>query len=133
MKTASKIVLTCIMLVLFAGMTFAQNSQATATPVKKAGTTIAAPGKFIDENKNGVCDNHESKIPGTPGKNFVDKDSDGKCDLCGHTGACKGSGDCKGSGPGCGKGCSKAAGKGNCGQGNQHRNGCCAPGTGSKK
>ncbi|HNY01642.1 MAG TPA: hypothetical protein PKG48_03590 [Bacteroidales bacterium] len=130
MKTASRIALTLLLLVIFAGTTFAQTS-AAATPVKKAGTTMATQGKFVDKNNNGICDNHESKTPGTPGKNFVDKNGDGKCDLCGSAGPCKGAGNCPGKGPGCAKSCGQGAGKGNCGgAGYQHRNGsCCVSGT----
>jgi len=127
MKTASKIVLTFMLLAFFSGTTFAQNAAAAGSPTSPDKAAVTQ-GKFIDNNKNGICDNHESKTPGAPGKNFTDKNGDGKCDLCGSAGPCKGSGNCQGKGLGCGKGNGQGAGKGSCcGSGFQHRNGCNTP------
>lgn len=77
----------------------------------------ATNGTFVDKNKNGVCDNHESKM-GTKGKcgNFTDKNNDGKCDKkdtnckkdSKSNGNCLGAGNCNGNGfkhkHGCGSG-----------------------------
>lgn len=122
MKTAFRTFLIFSTLVIFTSMTFAQVAS-TVTPAKtSSGQATASPGKFVDNNKNGICDNHESgKL--CNGKKFVDKNGDGKCDNCGATGKCKGpcctegqkNGNCYGNGQG----------KGNCcGQGHRHRNGC---------
>ena len=124
MKTASGIFLTLALVLFLAGTTFSQETSTAKTTTKQ---TTAAPGKFVDTNKNGVCDNHEAKGAGAQGKNFVDKNGDGKCDNCGTTGNCKGTG--YGNGPKNGAGCGKGQGKGNCcGQGRKHRGGCSGQG-----
>ncbi|MCX6303386.1 MAG: hypothetical protein NT040_00305 [Bacteroidetes bacterium] len=43
------------------------NSQVTQT------STNAAPGNFVDNNKDGVCDNYQSRIKNGHGANSVDK------------------------------------------------------------
>lgn len=76
----------------------------------------ATNGTFVDKNKNGVCDNHESKM-GTKGKcgNFTDKNKDGVCDNKAEN--------CKANGKANGKG--NCLGAGNCnGNGNKHKHGC---------
>lgn len=126
MKTASRIFLTFSILVFFAGMSFAQVASTTVPAKTSAKSATAAPGKFVDTNKNGICDNHEGKGAGAQGKNFVDKNGDGKCDNCGANCQGKGAGNCGPKGQGCGKG----QGKGNCsGQGHQYRNGCSSQGS----
>ncbi len=131
------------LIAFFSTTLLAQNQTGSATPVKSTGKTVTTTqGKFTDENKNGVCDNHEAKAAGAPGKNFVDKNGDGKCDNCGSTGTCKGGqGNCggKGAGAGCGKGngagCGNGGGKGNCcAAGHQDGKGCGASaGCGAKQ
>ena len=125
MKTAFRILLTFTVLVFFSGMTFAQVASTTAPAKTSAKQVTAAPGKFVDANKNGICDNHEAKGPNTQGKNFVDKNGDGKCDNCGGTGKCKEAGKCGAKGQVCESSCTKGQGKGSCcGQGTRHMNGC---------
>ncbi len=123
MKTASRLFLTFSLLAFFGSMAFSQVAS-TAVPAKTpTKSSTVAPGKFVDNNKNGVCDNHEGKGANGQAKNFVDKNGDGKCDNCGASVPCKGSGNCGSKGQGCGTG--KGQGKGNgCGQGHQYRNGC---------
>jgi len=133
MKTASRIFLSLALVLFLAGTTFSQESSTAKTTTKQ---TTAAPGKFVDTNKNGVCDNHEAKGVGTPGKNFTDKNGDGKCDNVGKSGTEKGVG-C-GYGPRNGAGGGKGQGKGNCcGGGHQYHGGCSnqgsAPATQPKK
>jgi len=127
MKTASKILMTMGLVVLFAGYTFSQGTS-TASPAKdtqKTQTTATAPGKFVDTNKNGICDNHEGRAQTGKGANFVDKNGDGKCDNCGAVCTGNKKGNCCGQGNqhrnGCGQGQGKCSGKG---QGFQHRHGC---------
>ena len=130
MKTVFGILLTFIMLVFFTGMTFSQTAS-TAIPAKAtAKSTTAAPGKSADANKNGICDQRDAKGCCPQGKNFVDKNGDGKCDNCGTAGKCKEAGNCSGAkGKGCGSVCGKGQGKGNCcGQGNQGPKGCSGQG-----
>jgi len=121
MKTASRIMLTFILLVFFTGISFSQVAT-NATPASTK-SVVATPGKFVDANKNGICDNHEAKGSGAQGKNFIDANGDGKCDNCGTK--CKGTMNCGPKGNGCANSCSKGKGKGNCcGGGQQHRYGC---------
>ena len=133
MKTASRILLTFGLLVFFTGTTFSQVAATENASSPETKSVTASPGKFVDTNKNGICDNHEAKVAGGQGRNFVDKDGDGKCDNCGCQGNCKGNGNCVGNGNCCHKGqcCGegKGAGKGNCcGQRHQHRHGCIGQG-----
>lgn len=123
MKTASRILLTFSILVFFTGMTFSQVASTTTPAKTSTKSATAAPGKFVDTNKNGICDNHEGKLTGAQGKNFVDKNGDGKCDNCGTAGKgancgtagkCKEAANCGPKGQGCGTACGKGQGKGNC-------------------
>ena len=129
MKNASKILMTMGLVVLFSGFMFAQGTTPASSSKDNQKAQTFSPGKFVDNNKNGICDNHESVAKAGKGVNFVDKDGDGKCDNCGTT--CKGNkkGNCCGVGNGCGKGQGAGCGKGQgagCGkgQGQQHRHGC---------
>jgi hypothetical protein len=126
MKTASRILLSLGLILFFAGMTFAQVASTTTPAKTSTKQDVTAPGKFVDNDKNGTCDKHDAKGTCTQGKNFVDKNGDGKCDNCGCTGKCDGTG--------CGKGqknaaeCGKSQGKGSCsGQGQKQGNGCAKP------
>jgi len=105
MKTLSRILLTFAAVLFIANLTFSQNT-AKAQDVQKATTTVSGTqGKFVDANKNGVCDNFEARGKAVKGANFTDKNGDGVCDNRTAMG--------------------KGQGKGNgCGQGYQHRHGC---------
>jgi hypothetical protein len=119
--------------VLFA-FTFTSNNLSAQTQEKtdkatvKTEQTQPTQGNFVDKDKNGVCDNHESKMKTGKGANFVDKNGNGVCDNkntnCKKDG--KGNGNCTGKG------------NGNCnGNGYKHRNGCghgsgCGKGTPAK-
>ena len=130
MRSLSGILFVTAILVFFTSQGFSQSSSLSDIQ-KKEVTTGVIPGKFVDNNKNGVCDNFEAR--NTEGKcaNFVDKDSDGKCDNRQNAAPCKGKGNCCGKGKGniCtqGKGNCSCCGQGNsngCGKGHQHRRGC---------
>ena len=91
-------------------ITTQKGSQVTPT------TTNTAPGKFVDNNKDGVCDNYQAKMKNGRGVNFVDKNGDGICDY--RLNAVQGRGNQNGFG-----------------MGNQHRRGrnqgtCCRGGNG---
>lgn len=119
MKTASRIFLTFILLAFFSGMTFSQ-AAATDNSAQTDTKSVTAPTDKSDISKNSCC-----AKPAMQGKNFVDKNGDGKCDNCGTTGKCKGTGTCNGKGQGFGSGCGKGQGAAKCGgQGHQHGN-CC--------
>ncbi len=114
---------------LIISQVYSQNAQENKTQ-KDAGTSQTmnspAPGKFVDNNHDGVCDNHQAKMKNGKCSNFVDKNGDGICDK---KAACQG----KCNPNGCGMGCSqKGQGQGNCGGGgcgHQHKNGCGHQGT----
>ena len=80
-----------------------------------------APGKFVDSNKDGVCDNYQARMKNGHGPNFVDKNGDGICENQENAG--------QKEPKGCGMGHQHRHGQadGNCskiGNGYQHRNGC---------
>ena len=126
MKTASRIFLTFTILAFFASVSFAQVAATASTAKAPAKSAIDAPGKTTDAAKSGTCANHAAKDACAQGKNFVDKNGDGKCDNCGTTGKCKEMANCGGAAKckeasncgaksqGCGTGCGKGPGKGNC-------------------
>ena len=125
MKTLKRItVLMAIMsFIVFQG--FSQKATTTNSQQnlqnKQNGTNIA-PGKFVDNNKDGVCDNYQTRMKNGRGVNFVDKNGDGICDNR------QNAGQGKGNPKGCGIGCQhrNGQGMGNCcgyGCGNQHRHG----------
>lgn len=125
MKTVSRILLSLAMVVFFACMGMSQIASTTTPEKKDAKAAVNAQSKIVDANKNGVCDNFEAKKAGAPGKNFTDKNGDGKCDTQGNNGKCNGN--CCGTGTGNGNCSGKGQqGKGGCGNGHQHRNGGCS-------
>jgi len=117
MKTVSRILMTLTLVLFLSGITIAQKEATVKTDPKTTQTVKTTPGKFVDANKNGVCDNFEARGQATKGANFIDKNGDGVCDNRGTMG--------------------KGQGKGNgCGQGFRHRHGkgngnCCGRGQGS--
>ena len=120
MKTVKRITVLLAVLIFASYQGISQN---TATTQKNAqATTKVTPGKFVDNNKDGVCDNYQAKGNSGRGANFVDKNGDGVCDNRGNFG--KG----RGNSNGCGKGYQhrNRQGHGNCcgiGNGYQHRHG----------
>jgi hypothetical protein len=122
MKTLSKILLTLTAVILVSTLTFAQNTAAKNEVQKMKQTTSNQQGKFADANKNGICDNFESRGQTVKGGNFIDKNGDGVCDNRSIAG--------QGKGKGCGQGFQHRHGKGNgscCGQGRGYGQGkgCC--------
>jgi hypothetical protein len=126
MKKLSGLILTALFLAFFSGQALAQSATTT-----KDDQTIKQPtanqncGKFVDNDKNGVCDNYEARGKDGKGANFVDANGDGVCD---HNPDCKGK--CNGQ-----AGCCK--GQQNCGQkkaeqGCQHRHSCSGQCVGQK-
>jgi hypothetical protein len=85
-------------------------------------TDKTSSGKFVDNNKDGVCDNYRVRVKNGQGKNFVDKNGDGVCDNR------QNAGQKRGNPNGCGMGYQHrhGQGKGNCcgnGYGYRHRHG----------
>jgi hypothetical protein len=125
MKTLKRITVLMVIMSFIAFQGFSQNVSTTNKQKNAQGsqTTVnTAPGKFIDNNKDGVCDNHQARMKNGTGANFVDKNGDGICDN--RSNASQG----RGNPSGCGMGNQhrQGQGKGNCcggGCGNQHRHG----------
>jgi hypothetical protein len=118
MKTNLKVLFVSTFMVFTFSHGFAQdtqNSTAAATP-----TETSVQCKFVDNNRNGICDNHELKGSASQCTNFTDKDGNGICDNCpknsssGQNANChgnqngknciQGQGNCCGRGPCAGKG-----------------------------
>ena len=130
MKKLSGILFVTAIFAFFTSQGFSQTNSSSDIQ-KKEVTAGVTPGKFVDSNKNGVCDNFEVRATNGKGSNFVDKNGDGKCDNRQNAANCKKNGNCcgKGKGNACNntKGNGLCCGNGNgngCGKGQQHRNGC---------
>jgi len=126
MKNATKILLTALVIFFFTGQTFSQSATTgVSKDVKKETSSTTQTGKFVDTNKNGICDNWEANHKdgkNCPNYNDCCKGKAG-ANCCGKANVncqstCKGQGNCgKGQGQaGCGKGQ---------GSGCQHRHGQC--------
>jgi hypothetical protein len=124
MKRLSGIILTVALTLFVIGQVSAQST--TATPAGDQETKQNC-GKFVDENKDGVCDNHAAKCNDGKSANFVDANGDGICDHHADGTACKGNGNCcKQDGQdkqNCCNGPKHCEGSGK-GTGDQHRHGC---------
>jgi hypothetical protein len=121
MKTLKRITVLMAIMSLFAYQAFSQNvstSKSQGDPQKTQTASAATPGKFVDANHDGICDNYQTRLKNGHGANFVDKNGDGICDNRQNGG--QGKGNCTG-----------------CGMGRQYRNGhgngnCCGNGCGNK-
>ena len=91
MKRLSEIILTLALMLFVIGQVSAQNP---ATPSADNQETKQNCGKFVDNNKDGVCDNQAAKGNDNKGANFVDANGDGICDHHADGSACKGNGNC---------------------------------------
>ena len=119
MKTLKRITLAMALMSLIFSQAYSQKVPANKTEKDaRASQTMnaPAPGKFVDNNHDGVCDNYQSRIKNGHSANFVDKNGDGICD----------------NRPNAGEGRGNPNG---CGMGNQHRHGhgqgnCCRGGNG---
>lgn len=70
-----------IFMFLFSGQFIsAQEKENTQTAKAVAETNDFVPGTFVDDDKDGVCDNYESRVENGYGRNYVDEDKDGVCD-----------------------------------------------------
>jgi len=123
MKTLKGIVFLMAFMSFVVSQGFSQTAPVATAQKNTAATTKSTPGKFVDNNKDGVCDNHQAKMNTGKCANFVDKNGDGKCDDC--KGSCQG----KGKANCCGTSAKNCAGqgKGNCaasGCSGKHKNGC---------
>jgi hypothetical protein len=125
MKTVKRItvLMTILSFIFFQGVS--QNLSTTSKQKISQGSQTTAkttPGKFVDNNKDGACDNYQARMKNGHGANFVDKNGDGICDNR------QNAGQGTGNPNGCGMGYQNrhGQGKGNCcggGYGYQHRHG----------
>jgi len=119
MKTLKRITVLMAIMSFIGLQGFSQNVSASSDKQNLQGSQTSAnfaPGKFVDNNKDGVCDNYQARVKNSQGRNFVDKNGDGICDNRQYTGKGKGNPNC-------------------CGMGYQHRHGqgrgsCCGNGYG---
>ena len=81
MKTYLKALFVLILTVFFFNQGYRPNHCKRARPTKSA-VTAQSSGKFVDNDNNGICDNHELKGKDRKCANFVDKDGNGICDNC---------------------------------------------------
>lgn len=74
--------LAMVAMVLFIGFTVTRSQTITDEKVKTQSTTETKQGKYVDANKNGICDNFENKNDNVKGKGFgfVDANKNGICD-----------------------------------------------------
>jgi hypothetical protein len=124
MKTLKRITVLLAIMSFIALQGFSQNASTSGKnkDSKTISTSNSTCGKFVDNNKDGICDNHQAKMSGGKCANFTDKNGDGICDN--HQNCGKGNGNCNGCGMNCKS--QQGQGKGNCcgnGCGNQHRHG----------
>jgi hypothetical protein len=125
MKTLKRIAALMAIMSFIGFQGFSQNVSVSSGKQNIQGpqtSTNLTPGKFADNNKDGVCDNYQVRVKNGQGRNFIDKNGDGICDNRQNAG--KG----KGNPNGCGMGYQHrhGQGKGNCcgnGYGYQHRHG----------
>jgi hypothetical protein len=125
MKKLSGIILMTAFMLFLTSQVIAQS---TTGPVATIGGTNKECPKFVDNNKDGICDNYTAKADGGKGVNYVDANMDGICDHRADSTFCKGNGN------GCKQNCQNMQncnkGQGNCcgqakGMGARHGN-CCA-------
>lgn len=120
MKTLSGLILSVAISVLLIGQVSAQNVTSASTDdqtAKQTNSTTQNCGKFVDNNKDGVCDIKETRCVNNKGANFVDNNKDGICDNHADGNTCKGNGNCCKQNSQKNQNCSK-------GTGAQHRQGC---------
>jgi hypothetical protein len=96
------IAIVAVLMLVFAGLAWAQTPEVTETPTPTVTDTVTAPvgcpyGSFVDNDGDGLCDYREDAATGQQwgpvgmmghmmnsmmqrGHNFVDTDGDGVCD-----------------------------------------------------
>jgi hypothetical protein len=83
MKTLKRITVAIAIMSFIAFQGYSQNASISDKQKESKTsqtTTKATPGKFVDKNKDGVCDNYQARMKNGRGANFVDKNGDGICD-----------------------------------------------------
>jgi hypothetical protein len=88
MKNIGRLFLVSAILMIFGLQVQSQNNTTTAKQQDQQKTTVNPTcGTIVDNNKNVICDNFESRSAKGQGANFVDKDGDGICDNRANTGS----------------------------------------------
>jgi hypothetical protein len=81
MKNTGKVLLAAAIMMSVTLQLKAQSSDASANQASKQQNSVNTnPGKFVDKDNNGICDNFETRSGKGKGVNFVDKNGDGICD-----------------------------------------------------
>ena len=115
MKTLKMIAASLAVMLIGISATFAQDAQTAGTQKKSLDAqAVAAPGKFVDANNDGICDNHQTGMKCAKSGNSTCKGGEGTC--CNKAGCCEKSGGKK-----CGKNQKNCNGEGN---GNCSKSGC---------
>jgi hypothetical protein len=136
MKRLSEIILTVAFATFMIGQVSGQDNTTPAAGNDAAKQTTVVKqecGKFVDANKDGICDNAGTQCKNAKGANFVDANGDGKCDNYASGSGGQGKGNC-GSGN-CQKGQQNCPGhsKESCGQQKQGCQGQCPSHSPDKK
>jgi hypothetical protein len=101
--------------------------QIAAKGTSENSTSVSAVQcKYVDNNNNGICDNHELKGKDSQCANFIDKDGNGICDNCGKNANAGQGATCQGHKEGMGCGQAKAGCGANCKSQGTDRGKCCA-------
>ena len=101
MKTIKRITVILAIMSFIGYQGFSQNSSTSNTQrniQNKRSTMKVVPGKFVDNNNDGVCDNFQARMKNGHGANFVDQNGDGICDNCVTVGYGRGKLNCCGMG-----------------------------------
>jgi hypothetical protein len=97
MKRLSEIILTLAFATFMIGQVSGQDNTTPAAGSDAATQTTVAKqecGKFVDANKDGICDNPCANKGNEKGANFTDANGDGKCDHHAEGSACMGKESC---------------------------------------
>jgi hypothetical protein len=124
MKTILKVLFVSTLALFFLNQGYSQTAVKSGSDNTTTGTAVQ--GKFVDNNNNGVCDNHEMKGKANQCANFVDKDGNGICDNCPKNASTGQNANCQGNqhGKNCANGQANCCGNGPCGGKGQGK--CCA-------
>lgn len=124
MKSYVKALVLATMTVFVFSQGFGQN--AVKGTSDNSATVSVVQCKFVDNDHNGICDNHEVKGKNGQCANFVDKDGNGICDNCGKNANAGQGATCQGHKEAMGCGQAKAGCGANCKNQGMNKRNCCA-------
>jgi hypothetical protein len=114
MKRNLKVLFVSTLIAFSFSQGFAQDTQNGTAAATLAGTFVQC--KFVDNNNNGICDNHELKGSANKCASFTDKDGNGICDNCPKNSNAGKNANCRGNqyGKNCAQGQGNCCGRGPC-------------------